>query len=165
MAGTCPRCGIALAAARYGGVDVEVCARCGGRWLDPEHLKTILDEVEPPEAASAVQAVPRRAKEGLPCPSCGGGLEPFNYAGDSGIVLDRCPACGRIWMDAGELEQVRAAVEASRRGVEHDAKRFSGALHEVEVREDAIEQQSVEATPLPSMNPIPIRTGNEKAGP
>jgi len=33
-------------------------------------------------------------------------MKQFNYAYDSNIFLDRCPDCGGIWADAGEMLQV-----------------------------------------------------------
>ena len=44
---TCPRCDIPLEATTYAGVDIESCTRCGGRWLDPDSLKAIVDTPEP----------------------------------------------------------------------------------------------------------------------
>jgi len=154
---TCPRCQIALETSDYQGVALEACSRCGGQWLDPEHLKTILDTLEAPQGhpAQPGNVVDRRkAKENLPCPSCGQQLEPFNYAGDTGIILDKCFRCGHIWLDAGELEEVQRAVGESRRGLERDVKRFSADLHEVEVREDRREQQDVRTTPMPNLTSL-----------
>ncbi|HET8563236.1 MAG TPA: zf-TFIIB domain-containing protein, partial [Candidatus Binatia bacterium] len=37
------------------------------------------------------------------CPKCSGKLETYTFMG---VVLDRCAACGGIWMDQGELETV-----------------------------------------------------------
>jgi uncharacterized protein len=37
------------------------------------------------------------------CPKCGMNLVEINY---HGIKLDKCSACGGVWLDAGELEQV-----------------------------------------------------------
>jgi len=154
---TCPRCHLTLDTTDYQGVDLESCSRCGGQWLDPEHLRSILDTVEAPAGQTtppASGADRRAAKENLPCPSCGQALAPFNYAGDSGIILDKCFACGHIWLDAGELEEVLQAVRASRQGLDRDIKRFSADLHEVEVREDKREQQDVRTTPMPGLTSL-----------
>ena len=35
----------------------------------------------------------------------------INYAGDSGIFLDRCDSCGGLWLDYLELEKVQALLE------------------------------------------------------
>ena len=53
-----------------------------------EKLRARLQKVEEAEAE-------------LTCPRCRRKLETYNFMG---IVLDRCSACGGIWMDRGELE-------------------------------------------------------------
>ena len=39
----------------------------------------------------------------LRCPKCPGHLVAYTF---DGFALDRCDACGGIWMDRGELEDV-----------------------------------------------------------
>jgi Zn-finger nucleic acid-binding protein len=92
-------------------------------------------------------------------------MEHVNYAGDSGVLIDRCPGCGGIWLDAGELERARAAVQASRRDLGRDIKRFSGDLHQVEVREDALEQQDNRAAHDPLVGAIASRMEDEDPAP
>jgi Zn-finger nucleic acid-binding protein len=69
--------------------------------------------------------------DGIPtCPSCRGELalpraKPRSCPADgallqthqvSNVAVDRCPSCGGVWLDGGELELVtRAAVEAAKR--------------------------------------------------
>jgi hypothetical protein len=43
----------------------------------------------------------------LQCPKRHGPLESYTF---QGFALDRCPACGGIWMDQGELEGVVGKV-------------------------------------------------------
>jgi len=89
-------------------------------------------------------------------------MDHVNYAADSGVMIDKCPHCGGIWLDAGELEKAQAAVEASRSDLDRDIKRFSGPLHEVEVREDALEQQDNRATHAPLVSAIANRIQDEE---
>ena len=35
----------------------------------------------------------------------------LNYAQDSGIIINRCPSCGGLWFDRGELDKVQMLVE------------------------------------------------------
>lgn len=51
-----------------------------------------------------------KAGEALRCPKCPGRLESYTF---QGFLLDRCHACGGVWMDSGELESV---VRKIRRG-------------------------------------------------
>ena len=41
--------------------------------------------------------------EALPCLKCPSKLESFTF---HGIALHRCPQCGGIWLDKGELETI-----------------------------------------------------------
>jgi Zn-finger nucleic acid-binding protein len=40
------------------------------------------------------------------CPECQVVMKEFNFAYDSNIFLDKCPRCGGIWTDAGEILKV-----------------------------------------------------------
>jgi Zn-finger nucleic acid-binding protein len=155
----CPRCQVRLAVVELEGVPLETCDRCAGHWIElPHRLKQIIDarkgRLSPEELAEAIRdgrhtMAIEAVRENLPCPACRGAMEPFNYGGDSGIILDKCHRCGGIWLDAGELDRVHLAVAASDLGLEQDLKRFSGPLHQVEVREDALEQHALRTTTTP----------------
>ena len=63
-------------------------------------------------ARQRVFRVTHGGQERMSCPKCPDRkLTPFNYASTSGIILDKCPGCGGIWLDRGELEMVQALVE------------------------------------------------------
>lgn len=139
----CPRCQIPLLAEEHGDIVLERCDRCGGRWMTPDDLKAVLDLIRLP-----VEGSPSRmgidltdVQEDALCPSCRVPMEPFNYAGDSGIILDKCRSCGGLWLDKGDLERVVAVVSASEQDLDRDVKRFSADLHRQEVRQDALEQK------------------------
>jgi Zn-finger nucleic acid-binding protein len=139
----CPRCHVPLEAAEYGGFVLETCPRCGGRWTNPADLKAIIDGEPPPARAQAYRVAVDLTGVGGDslCPRCSVPMEPFNYAGDSGVILDKCPGCAGLWLDSGDLERILAVVAASDRDLDRDMKRFSADLHEQEVRQDALEQQ------------------------
>ena len=44
------------------------------------------------------------------CPKCGASLKARSF---QKIEIDQCTACGGIWLDAGELEQVAEKDEGS----------------------------------------------------
>ena len=152
---TCPRCQCGLAAAAYEDVRVETCRQCGGHWLTRPALKQIIDTREQEWTAKDLEAIknaPRmpvaleEIRERFACPVCREPMEPFNFAGDSGILLDRCNRCGGIWLDAGELEKVQMVVEAGDETLDDDRRRFLGRLREIEVQEDVREQQDLDAS-------------------
>ena len=50
--------------------------------------------------------------------------EPMKHEALMGVIVDRCPTSGGIWLDAGELEQILGNV-----GEEHSkATSFLGSL-------------------------------------
>ncbi len=65
-----------------------------------EKLKEVLKKVEGKD-------------RGLVCPKCLGSLEGYSFMG---FFLDRCRACGGVWLDKGELEGILREAARSRFG-------------------------------------------------
>lgn len=139
----CPRCKSALTLEEHGDIVMEHCESCGGYWMKPDDFKAVIDLIRLPVNGRMVRTgIDLTDVHGdAPCPHCGVAMQPFNYAGDSGVILDRCPICRGLWLDNGDFERVLAVVSASEQDLERDIKRFSADLHEVEVRQDALEQK------------------------
>jgi len=110
----CPACGGGLGKRRIDHLVMGECRECGGMWFsahdvgayvellrqqDPDHLQK---RKEIPKSAAG-QGIGKPARM---CPACDVPLERLNYAYDSGVLIDRCPACQGIWTDAGEPEQI-----------------------------------------------------------
>ena len=99
---------------QVGGVTVDACeGGCAGIWFDAFELQKVdePDEV-PTEDLLNVQSDPgikvdfslRRA-----CPRCDGvKLLRHFFSAKRQIEVDHCPGCGGYWLDAGELEKIRA---------------------------------------------------------
>lgn len=138
----CPRCHVPLIAEEHGDIVMERCDQCGGRWMTPDDLAAVLELIRLPVEGEAVRTSIdlTDVQEDAVCPHCGVPMQPFNYAGDSGIILDKCHTCSGLWLDKDKLERVLAAVSASEQDLDRDIKRFSADLHEAEVRQDALEQ-------------------------
>lgn len=56
------------------------------------------------EAAARAAAEAERRTHFMKCPKCGHDLAAMSY---EGITIDRCTNCAGIWLDPGELEQLR----------------------------------------------------------
>ena len=116
----CPRCETALKESYYEGVEVDVCPRCGGEFVQgamlPRIVKTrestfspeLLTEIEAHEPITGVPSSER--EHPLACPGCAGVLQSINYAGDTAVIVDRCGACDGVWLDGGELEKIQAIL-------------------------------------------------------
>lgn|GEM_PF-3148693 len=106
----CPKCKLQAKQIRYEGVPIYSCGSCGGHWMSGARLDVILDrrELEMPEAVQQKMmdlADASNSTEKLWCLTCGTEMikESFKYWDE--IQIDRCPKCGGIWLDRGELEK------------------------------------------------------------
>lgn len=129
----CPRCALLLQASPIPEDGVQVaslrCPGCAGRWFTPAALAQLTETVEVRlwEVRHLPDAATQRAP--LSCPACGApaGIRPeassaptprpavlqapllqkVEAARDRHVVMDVCPRCEGIWLDAGELEAIR----------------------------------------------------------
>ena len=108
---TCPVCGKALVERRKEGESLRYCGECGGVWLARDAFsrltaflshdpRTPVLKLDRSNTETTISRTERR------CPDCGETMRQFNYAGDSGIFLDRCTRCDGIWADKAELKSV-----------------------------------------------------------
>ena len=113
---------MALRAITYEGASIQTCDSCGGEFMGPDELRTIVetrDSVFGPELRKLFAGhkpmfgVPDEACDRtLPCPGCQGAMNLVNYASDTGIAVDRCNSCGGVWLDHSELEKVQLITES-----------------------------------------------------
>ena len=88
----CPRCGEDLDARHRGGVEVDVCPRCGGVWLDRGELDKLLYEDDGPVIGApgdAPQAAPGRPSEQAQPSGSPRSASPRSSDGDSRSRHDR----------------------------------------------------------------------------
>ena len=111
----CPRCGGTLESSAYHDHPLAKCTRCGGLWVpsrDFEVLTTERDVYRDDSVPTAFARPPLAVDDGyLPCPCCGGRMNRLNFKRISGVMIDGCRDCG-WWLDAGELESIRAFIAA-----------------------------------------------------
>ena len=108
------------------------CRECGGLWFDGGELESVLD------VAHRELRIPDYAKPcPLLCPRCGGELEAFAYPGTD-VTVDMCRRCRGLWLDQGELQQIRSGRSSLRKeelhrlemSVETPGKAFLDLLEE-----------------------------------
>lgn len=126
----CPRDDTALTQQNYEAeVLVDSCPACRGIWLDKGELERIEETRERKYsgeqlggiqiAARAYEMARQKAQPGITCPNCSTALDAREYAYCSQIVMDQCPKCRGIWLDAGEvaaLEQFFERETGTRKG-------------------------------------------------
>ncbi|HEY3446767.1 MAG TPA: zf-TFIIB domain-containing protein [Myxococcales bacterium] len=79
------------------------CPGCHGIWI-PRHA-ILFSDLEAGAPAADPVAKSNDAKAGM-CPSGHGLLRRARLEGEVGFALDRCPACGGTWFDAGEWHEL-----------------------------------------------------------
>ncbi len=117
----CPQCSASLQATVYEGVPIHTCDTCGGEFVGGEEFARIVEHrhehfsnelrTELAECKPAFGEVSTQPERSLGCPACGREMAVANYAGDSGIFVDRCSVCGGLWLDQAELEKVQVVME------------------------------------------------------
>ena len=104
----CPKCpGVGMQLETWPGTEIERCPRCDGIYLDAGELEQLLAS----QHASRVDAVgftPLSEQQDMMtgvCDRCRVVMEP--YLGPHNMRLDRCPKCGGVFLDQGELSDMR----------------------------------------------------------
>jgi Zn-finger nucleic acid-binding protein len=115
-----------------GDVQVDLCASCGGLWLDRGELEAIQQTVEHDcsdtlneigGAAGAYELARQKALPGIACPRCRRPLVAREYGYCSQILIDACPDCEGVWLDGGEMQALEQFFERLRPGVVERARR------------------------------------------
>lgn len=105
----CPACANPLHQVRIEDAHYHCCRTCHGIWTDAGLLPAIIRHAAPSNALRKRAQSPTRTRR---CPACHGKMEQSIYSFDSGIVIDACPRCNGIWLDAHEAEQIAAYLGA-----------------------------------------------------
>lgn len=97
---------------------LDICAACGGIWLDRSDLGGLLTAPKAGTDAAGLKMLQKDLEWSVtydgaparPCPHCGKSMARHLFAALSGIAVDCCPAHG-IWCDPGEFERLADFVE------------------------------------------------------
>ncbi|ACL05341.1 hypothetical protein Dalk_3653 [Desulfatibacillum aliphaticivorans] len=119
----CPACGIPLEEERTSSYRIFQCPKCKGGWFDPGELVSYVKVTDAGKAPlyldfssrlnTSTYPRERPGPEQRPCPRCEASLEEANYAYNSNIMVDKCPACEGVWLDGGEFPMVAQFLRGS----------------------------------------------------
>lgn len=107
----CPACDNLLQKETHHKIELDACRVCGGVWFDNFEVKKFDEAHE--EASSllelsfdkSVQVDDSRDRK---CPKCSDIVLRRHFFGPSKqIEIDDCASCGGVWLDQGELKQIR----------------------------------------------------------
>lgn len=128
----------------YEGCLVHTCDVCGGEAVGADALARIVnirEKVFGPRVHEIVGAhapIPGEPsgheRRSLRCPFCDSGMGSVNYGTDTGILADRCFACGCLWLDREELEMVQTLMERWQDEAPRHIRRIADELEEARGR-------------------------------
>ena len=101
----CPRCVGELEPITYEGVDLDICLLCHGLWFDQGELAKF-NNFDSDFPFGPGKPVKGKAIGGH-CPRCNVVMIVMRYAPRTNFQLDRCPECGGVWLDNGEIGKVQ----------------------------------------------------------
>ncbi len=113
----CPACERQLSNKAVGTIEVDTCENgCGGIWFDQFEFKKF-DEPHETAGVSLLDisvdpdiSVDHAKKRH--CPKCNGiTMMRHFYSVKKQVEIDECPSCGGIWLDSGELKQIRGMFD------------------------------------------------------
>jgi Zn-finger nucleic acid-binding protein len=114
----CVKCNSILDKATFQGLEVDLCPKCGGLWLDRGEI-TRAAKLPPTELArlrglltGAGGPPPVPTENKAPCPACPGQLSEVVLGT---VHVDYCGKCHGLFLDRGELQAAVEAVQARER--------------------------------------------------
>ena len=113
----CPRCGENLSTVRAGSLETDICRSCAGIWFDRFELSRVDDAHDLLGDLLLDELVPRDRRlvgttSRLRCPrDADVVMMRRSFSPEQPIMIDECPACGGVWLDADELSAIRGASE------------------------------------------------------
>ena len=127
MLRNCPDCMKTMSKRSFLGVVLDTCDHCAGIFFDEGEICQIkerggigafdeLDDLVQPEPGhvAAEEHNPRT------CPGCQSAMRRFRYMYTSPVFLDSCDQCGGVWVEHGELHQMRQCLQAAKDGKESE---------------------------------------------
>ena len=143
----CPACFNSLTRVTVGGLAVDACrGGCGGLWFDAFELEQVDGPQDRPAAELVnierdplVQLDFNRKRD---CPRCEGlKLRRHFFSPRRLVEVDTCPGCGGCWLDAGELDKIRAELAADAAAKADAARRVLTAamireIYQMRTRQD-----------------------------
>lgn len=112
----CPVCTFPLRDVNHQGTALKLCRRCGGTWLEAHRLKEAFGGLGAPSSWNADELQEGPEVRHLRCPADGHRMNALRVVAPHGsVVVDHCQACGGLWLDALEGDQLARLL---RTGVE-----------------------------------------------
>lgn len=108
----CPCCkGVELKDVTIAFVEIDECPSCHGLFFDNFELQH-LDESHEGEGAElerilSYEASTVKRDEKIVCPRCECKMREHRFSAACDVRVDECASCGGMWLDQGELGEIR----------------------------------------------------------
>jgi Zn-finger nucleic acid-binding protein len=121
----CPVCtDMELVRTPYEGIGVNLCPACHGFLLSSTAMKGIERNPEmQQEVLESETQIMADSIQPVVCPKCRITMQKKNAPHSLNFNIDVCRSCNVIWLDAGELESIQLAYEASSSGQDNIRRR------------------------------------------
>jgi len=158
----CPQCKQTLRVVEEEAFSALLCETCGGVFYPEGEFRKHLELVKtrPQEQVPLNELIGRKALSPLiagtlpmPCPACETPMKPFNYGYDSNVMLGKCPKCGGLWVEKGQIDQVVRYIKG------HPVlDRLADGLMDEQREKQAFERTVERVSPKRSFLAIPLFT-------
>ena len=113
----CLKCTSVLDKARIDEIEVDLCPRCGGLWLDHGELERLarkqageVDRLRKLLSATKKGPPPVPSDLTSSCPACTSKMREVKLAGP-GLTIDFCTRCKGVFLDRGEIDAALQAIK------------------------------------------------------
>jgi len=109
----CPRTGANMKEVEINGIKLDVSEGCAGVWFDNFEFQKFDEARESAgdQLIGMLEKTPEKEvdlDQRISCPRCPNTVMMRHFASPlRKIQIDKCPACGGMWLDAGELAHYR----------------------------------------------------------
>ena len=114
----CPACASTLSERTAGSLTIDVCETgCGGIFFDRFEIQQV-DEASEEEGVALLEWSSKgdnkrpRTEQRYSCPRCNIIMMRGQFKPSIPVTVDTCPGCAGLWLDRGELNNIREAPGA-----------------------------------------------------
>lgn len=102
----CPKCNAPMGRAVHNGIEIDRCSGCKGLWFDAGELGSLslMEDAEMLDLGSSAVGSEFDSLHDVACPRCiGATLKPMRAKDHEHVLVDACPQCQGVFLDAGEF--------------------------------------------------------------
>ena len=105
----CPVCRQSMLDIEYNNIELDYCEKCKGVWFDAGELEVLLESEKPDIFIREMleKGEVRCVEDKRKCPLCAQKMKKSTLGQEPEVLVDVCPRAEGIWLDGGEVGQLR----------------------------------------------------------